>query len=155
MHLCGHLDHTLSVYTPIPVQGGSVDLDEETQLPSGILRERAVEPLVAALQRHKTLQQQRVFLQTGLGLCSERGLTCVQTNDEGCLQVYREMQGAISGYFMPRLYICNALYACGLHIIPYPLQYLYTSYLTCLYASRAPATTRAADHPPHRLALRP
>eukprot|EP01031_Cornospumella_fuschlensis_P032418 gene32418-39201_t len=92
LHLCGLLDHTLSVYTPLPVQGGSVDLEEETKLPSGILRERAVEPLVAALQKHKTPQQQRVFLQTGLRICSQAGLTCVQSNDEACLQVYREMQ---------------------------------------------------------------
>lgn len=56
--------------------------------PNGILKERAVEPLMAAFGQHKTAEQSRLFLETGLRLAVVAGLTAVQTNDPASLDIY-------------------------------------------------------------------
>jgi len=75
------------------INGGAVDVDA-VGVPTGVLRERGVEPLIAAFAQHKSSTQNRVYLQEGLQLCVQEGITCVQTNDELCYSVYREMQVA-------------------------------------------------------------
>eukprot|EP00606_Chrysophyceae_sp_TOSAG23-5_P000348 GSChrysophyteH2.ASY1.ANO1.946.1 assembled CDS len=76
--------------TFMPPEGGLVDLDEQSS-PTGVLRETAVE-LVLAVTGAKTLRQKRRCVQDGLKQCVRHGLTAVQTNDERCLRVYRELQ---------------------------------------------------------------
>ena len=64
----------------------------ETQLSTGILREREVEPLVSALTKYKTYEQSMRFIREGLQWCLQSGLTCVQTNDERCFAIYSQLQ---------------------------------------------------------------
>jgi len=71
-------------------EGGVVDVSEETGLATGILRERAVEKIVAVMGI-KTFEQKKQFIKDGLSLCMKSGLTSVQTNDENTLDVYRAL----------------------------------------------------------------
>jgi predicted amidohydrolase YtcJ len=71
-------------------QGGCIDLDEETNLPTGIIRERATEIILAVLNKRSSEEKKR-FVKDGLNMCVQRGLTAVQTNDERCFEVYREL----------------------------------------------------------------
>jgi len=70
--------------------GGAVDL-EASGLPSGILREAAVE-IVTAVTAAKPLAQLRHNVTEGLKQCVAFGLTAVQTNDERCMRAYRTLQ---------------------------------------------------------------
>lgn len=76
-----------SIFT---IDGGLVDIDENF-IPTGILRERAVEPLMEAFAKFKTKQQRVAFLQEGMQLCVESGITCVQSNDELCYEAYQDI----------------------------------------------------------------
>lgn len=76
-----------SVFT---IEGGLVDVDDEGT-PTGILRERAVEPLMEAFAKFKTKEQRIAFLKEGLQLCVESGITSVQSNDELCYEAYQEI----------------------------------------------------------------
>ena len=70
--------------------GGVIDVDAGG-CPVGILRERAVEVMVAAMAK-KTPDESRRYVERGLALCVARGLTAVQTNDEGCWAIYTQLQ---------------------------------------------------------------
>lgn len=69
--------------------GGLIDMGEDG-LPTGILRERAVELIVAVMGKKSPAELQR-FISEGLRLCSEMGLTSVQTNDASSLAVYKKL----------------------------------------------------------------
>lgn len=76
----------------VTVQGGAIDYNTLSLLPTGMLRERAVEPVVNAIAKHKTPLLQRQFIQEGLDICLRKGLTAVHTNDERSLEIYYELQ---------------------------------------------------------------
>lgn len=76
--------------TAAAVEGGVIDYDTEG-MPTGVLRERAVEPLIAALTAHKTAAMTRQFLREGLDLCVRNGITMVQSNDERSLEIYQSL----------------------------------------------------------------
>lgn len=74
--------------------GGVIEVDAAGN-PTGVLKERAVELIVAAQQRLQrgdnsdpsaALQQKMRFLREGMDVCVRAGLTTVQTNDEGALR---------------------------------------------------------------------
>lgn len=71
-------------------EGGCIDLDDETNLPTGIIRERATEIILAVLNKRSAEEKKR-FVKDGLDMCVQRGLTAVQTNDERCFEVYQEL----------------------------------------------------------------
>lgn len=73
------------------MDGGELDVDAEGQ-PTGILKERAVEPVINALAKFKSHEHRLRFLKEGMDLCVKAGLTSVQSNDEGCLEAYQELQ---------------------------------------------------------------
>ena len=73
------------------MDGGEVEVDGEGRL-TGILKERAVEPVINALSTFKTHEHRLRFLKEGMALCVNYGLTSVQTNDEACLDAYLELQ---------------------------------------------------------------
>lgn len=60
-------------------------------VPTGILKERAVELVLAAMGK-KSKEEMKGFISDGLNLCVQMGLTAVQTNDTEALSVYRELQ---------------------------------------------------------------
>lgn len=72
--------------------GGAVDYDTTTFLPTGILRERACEPMMAALSKYKTRDAYIQFVREGLQVCLRKGITCVHTNDEHSLSIYQQLQ---------------------------------------------------------------
>ena len=76
--------------TEVNVDGGHVDLDENSNA-TGIVRERAVEPIIAAFSKFKTDEQKLRFLKEGIQLCLQSGLTSVETNDEGCYESYCQL----------------------------------------------------------------
>jgi hypothetical protein len=68
----------------------------EAGAPTGVLKERAIELVLAAQQRlalgsganqAAALQQKMQFLKEGMDVCARVGLTMVQTNDEGALRL--------------------------------------------------------------------
>ena len=68
--------------------GGSIDRDEQGR-PTGLLREKAaglVESLIV-----ETAERRRQYVEAGLDYCLRMGLTCVQTNDEGCWSTYKQL----------------------------------------------------------------
>ena len=71
--------------------GGSVQVDGATGLPTGVLKERAVSRVTAAMAA-KSPAEMETLIAHGLRRCVQFGLTAVQTNDEGALDVYRTMQ---------------------------------------------------------------
>ena len=68
--------------------GGSIDRDEQGR-PTGLLREKAA-GLVEALIL-ETAERRRQYVEAGLDYCLRMGLTCVQTNDEGCWPTYKQL----------------------------------------------------------------
>jgi predicted amidohydrolase YtcJ len=80
-----------TIKSNVCIPGGKLDLDENGQV-TGIVRERAVEPIIAAFTKHKTFEQKMRFLKEGMQLCLETGITSVQTNDEACLQAYQKLE---------------------------------------------------------------
>lgn len=74
--------------TDFSVPGGVVDCDADGA--TGILRERAVEMVVAAIGE-KTDEQKQKFIVEGLRLCLRKGLSAVHTNDEMSLHVYQAL----------------------------------------------------------------
>lgn len=72
------------------IEGGAIDVNP-SGAPTGIIRERAVEPVLAAFAANKTFEQSLKFVQEGLTLCLQNGLTAVETNDEGCYPCYQKM----------------------------------------------------------------
>jgi len=88
---------------PAPhVEGGKIDLDADTGEVSGILRERAVELMVAVMGK-KTEEEKMKFLQVGLDICSSKGITSVQSNDERCVAAYQALQA--SGTLKTRVFL--------------------------------------------------
>jgi predicted amidohydrolase YtcJ len=71
--------------------GGVIDKDDHG-IPTGILRERAVELIVAVMGK-KSPQDTLRFISEGLRLCSSVGLTSVQANDACSLAVYENLRG--------------------------------------------------------------
>jgi predicted amidohydrolase YtcJ len=71
--------------------GGVIDKDDQG-IPTGILRERAVELIVAVMGK-KSPQDTLRFISEGLRLCSSVGLTSVQANDACSLAVYENLRG--------------------------------------------------------------
>lgn len=78
------LDQTVFV-----VPGGEVEVDATG--PTGILKERATERIVAAIGT-KSFADKKRFIETGLDLCRRKGLTACQTNDEDSLEVYLQLE---------------------------------------------------------------
>ena len=72
------------------VEGGAYDIDDRG-FPTGVIRERAVEPVIAAMSQNKTFEQRLQFVKEGLQLCLQSGLTAVETNDEGCYGCYEKL----------------------------------------------------------------
>lgn len=70
--------------------GGVIDKDDQG-IPTGILRERAVELIVAVMGK-KNPQDTLRFISEGLRLCSSMGLTSVQANDACSLAVYESLR---------------------------------------------------------------
>ena len=88
LRLAGITDET------VDPPGGSIDRDEQGR-PTGLLREKAagmVERLIV-----ETAERRRQYVETGLDYCLRMGLTCVQTNDEGCWFTYQQLadEGAL------------------------------------------------------------
>eukprot|EP01036_Dinobryon_divergens_P027009 gene27009-35715_t len=73
------------------VPGGVIDVDGEGY-PTGILRERATELIMAVMNRGRSFEEKRKFISEGLGICAQAGLTCVHTNDESSVSVYQALQ---------------------------------------------------------------
>jgi predicted amidohydrolase YtcJ len=79
--------------------GGVIEVDDLGE-PTGIIKERAVELILAALQKNSNsgnnlgekLSQQMRMIKEGMTMCTQFGLTTVQTNDDGALLAYRELQ---------------------------------------------------------------
>lgn len=84
------LDLTLEVTLNESPHGGIIDKDEQG-VPTGILRERAVE-LIVAIMGKKSHQDISRFITEGLRLCSSMGLTSVQSNDASSLAVYKVLR---------------------------------------------------------------
>lgn len=76
--------------TEVTLDGGHVDINENGDA-TGIVRERAVEPIIAAFSAYKTAEQKLRFLKEGIQLCLQSGLTSVETNDEGCYEIYTQL----------------------------------------------------------------
>lgn len=70
--------------------GGIIDKDEQ-DVPTGILRERAVE-LIVAIMGKKSHQDISRFITEGLRLCSSMGLTSLQSNDASSVAVYKDLR---------------------------------------------------------------
>mmetsp|Transcript_7346 Transcript_7346/g.12205 ORF Transcript_7346/g.12205 Transcript_7346/m.12205 type:complete len:795 (-) Transcript_7346:73-2457(-) len=97
-------------------RSSSISGAAEAPVPSGILKERAVELVIAAQQQYlhkfqarglrmstnatvypeseskRHASPQLRFLSEGMAKCVKVGLTTVQTNDEGTLHLYRQLQ---------------------------------------------------------------
>lgn len=70
--------------------GGVIEVDSQG-IPTGIVKERACELIVAAQQKQSVggssaIAQKMRFLSDGMAMCAKVGLTSVQTNDEGALK---------------------------------------------------------------------
>ena len=74
------------------IPGGVIEIDEVTRLPTGILKERAVELVTANMQKFKSNSNRKQFIVDGLNLCMKYGLTSVQTNDEASVHIYQTLQ---------------------------------------------------------------
>lgn len=72
------------------VEGGAIDVNEQG-FATGIVRERAVEPVLAAFSAYKSYEQSLQFVKEGLALCLQNGLTSVETNDAGCYSCYEKL----------------------------------------------------------------
>lgn len=70
--------------------GGLIDLGGDG-CPTGVLRERAVELVVAVMGKKSPGELER-FISEGLRLCLRMGLTSVQTNDASSLAVYKKLR---------------------------------------------------------------
>lgn len=46
---------------------------------------------VCKAMERRSLEDKKRMLREGLNICLEKGLTAVQTNDEGCVQAYTEL----------------------------------------------------------------
>jgi predicted amidohydrolase YtcJ len=75
----------------VSTEGGAVDTTPD-RFPTGIVRERACEPIVAAFAKYKTYEQSKRFLEEGMDLCLQNGITSVHTNDEGCVIPYQKLE---------------------------------------------------------------
>lgn len=71
------------------ISGGLIDCDEKG-IPTGILRERAVEIIQHQMDR-KTHEDKKRFIEEGLTLAIKCGLTAVQTNDSNSFKIYKEL----------------------------------------------------------------
>ncbi|GBG32612.1 Isoamyl acetate-hydrolyzing esterase [Hondaea fermentalgiana] len=80
----------ISITNPAPVPGGEIDTDPSTGAATGILRENAVKAVVAHVVEKNPAVIAKSITQ-GLQECLRFGLTGVQTNDEGTLDVYRAL----------------------------------------------------------------
>lgn len=79
------------------VAGGVIEMsdgdgDGGPPAPTGVLKERAVELMVALIKGGKAPQDQLRDIADGLGSCLRAGLTAVQTNDENALGAYRQLE---------------------------------------------------------------
>ena len=71
--------------------GGIIEIDPSTQLPTGMIKERATELIIKAMGV-KSQHDKKKFILDGLDICRKFGLTSVQTNDENAYEVYKELQ---------------------------------------------------------------
>lgn len=72
------------------VIGGVIDVNENN-IPTGILKERAVE-LITSISSIKSDNELENFIIEGLDICKQYGLTSVQTNDESSLHIYKKLE---------------------------------------------------------------
>lgn len=72
-------------------EGGLIELDQSGCC-TGMLKETAVELVTALMTKGCTKSQQKNFILQGLSRCLSFGLTCVQTNDEGCYEAYKALE---------------------------------------------------------------
>ena len=71
--------------------GGSIDTGPDGE-PTGLLRETAAEMVQRLIVESEPTRRQ--YVEAGVRRCLELGLTCVQTNDEGCWPIYRRLVDA-------------------------------------------------------------
>ena len=91
LEACGILNRSGKLYEHFTQpEGGIIDLDNDTGLPTGVLRERAMEIAVAAMGQ-KSHEERKKFIKEGMAMCVQSGLTAIQTNDESCFSAYREL----------------------------------------------------------------
>lgn len=104
--------------------GGAIDYDHDTLLPTGVLRERACEPVMASLSKFKSKEAYLRFIQEGLTVCLRKGITTVHTNDEHSLKLYQQLQVnnllPIRVLLTPNQQELNA----GTELMPIPLFHL-------------------------------
>ena len=74
--------------TRVAVSGGSIDRDTNGRA-TGIVREAEAERVARLLT--STEAQRKEYVVRGLERCLRNGLTTVQTNDEGCWNVYKQL----------------------------------------------------------------
>jgi predicted amidohydrolase YtcJ len=86
---CGVLQHEIP-----EVEGGSIEIEAATGMPTGLLKERAVELITQVITRGRSVGQKQHFISLGLEQCVRFGLTAVQTNDEACFDAYVALRDA-------------------------------------------------------------
>jgi predicted amidohydrolase YtcJ len=84
-------DNSLTI-VPYEISGGEIDYNIIDHYPTGILRERAVEPLIAAFNQYRDTTSLTRFIEEGLDKCRRVGLTTVHTNDEDSYAIYHHLQ---------------------------------------------------------------
>jgi len=79
----------IQIHDPPKVDGGAIDTDNDGNA-TGVLRERACERMNGQIKETNRVVQKR-YIKEGLHECLKSGLTSVQTNDEGMLSIYQEL----------------------------------------------------------------
>lgn len=72
------------------ILGGQIDVDSNGA--TGIFRENAVTLISSLFTKYKSRKLKMKFIKEGLWRCAKAGLTCVQTNDELCYDIYKELE---------------------------------------------------------------
>ena len=73
---------------PSAPAGGVIDFEAGSV--TGILRERAVEVVMRAVNV-RSKEEKKHLIKNGLNMCLKFGLTCVQSNDEDAMDAYQDM----------------------------------------------------------------
>ena len=81
----------ITLNSPPKVPGGAFDVSDEDGQVTGIVREYAVQVIFSNVSE-KSKEVKKKLILDGLKECRDSGLTSVQTNDEFCFDVYRELE---------------------------------------------------------------
>jgi len=82
---------SLTPSSPLIVEGGFIDVEEDGITPTGILRENAVSLVVPFISEKSPIIRKRHIMEA-IDQCISKGLTCVQSNDEFSWDLYSELQ---------------------------------------------------------------